>query len=316
MKLNLRSRLFAWGLAFLVGLAACSSGDTVDPSDVFPLPDGFQPEGIAISGAKLYVGSIPTGRIFMTDIGTRQAKSLVEAGAAGRSAIGLKVDGRGRLFVAGGQKGEAYVYDAETGDDIALYTLATGTTFINDVIVTPNAAWFTDSSKPFLYKVPINADGSLGAQSSVSALALTGDMEFVEGQFNANGIAATPDGAVLIIVQSNSGKLFTVNPASGVTKEIVLSTADGQPDNVANGDGILLQGQSLFVVQNQQNVIAKITVSEDFATGTVHGRVSSPGFNVPTTIAASDGSLYAVNARFGVDNPDTAAYSVVRIDKP
>ena len=311
MKMNLQSMLFALGLAFLMGLAACSSSDTVDPSDVIPLPDGFQPEGIAISGTKLFTGSIPTGRIFRADITTRQGKVLVDAGAAGRSAIGMKVDDRGRLFVAGGQKGKAYVYDAETGDDIALFTLATGTTFINDVIVTANAAWFTDSSKPFLYKVPINADGSLGTQSSVFALALSGDMNFVEGQFNANGIAATPDGATLIIVQSNTGKLFTVNPVTGATKDILLGG-----DNVANGDGILLQGQTLFVVQNQQNSIAKIALSADFSAGTVTGRVSSPGLDVPTTVAASDGSLYLVNARFGAVNPDTAAYSVVRIDKP
>jgi len=316
MKMNFQTVLFAVGLAFLVGLAACSSSNAIDPSDIIPLPDGFQPEGIAISGAKLFTGSIPTGRIFRADIATRQAKVLVDAGAAGRSAIGMKVDGRGRLFVAGGQKGKAYVYDAETGDDIALYTLATGTTFINDVIVTPNAAWFTDSSKPFLYKVPINADGSLGTQSSVFSLALSGDMNFVEGQFNANGIAATPDGATLIIVQSNTGKLFTVNPATGATKEIILRTADNKPDNVVNGDGILLQDQTLFVVQNQQNSIAKIALSADFSAGTVVGRVSGTGFDVPTTIAASDGSLYIVNARFGVANPDTAAYSVFRIDKP
>jgi sugar lactone lactonase YvrE len=316
MKMNLQSVVFALGLAFLMGLSACSSSDTVDPSDIIPLPDGFQPEGIAISGTKLYTGSIPTGRIFRADITTRQAKVLVDAGAAGRSAIGMKVDGRGRLFVAGGQKGKAYVYDAETGDDITLYTLATGTTFINDVIVTPNAAWFTDSSNPFLYKVPINADGSLGSPSSVSALSLSGDMKFIAGQFNSNGIAATPDGATLIIVQSNTGKLFTVNPATGATKEIILRTTDNKPDNVVNGDGILLQDQTLFVVQNQQNSIAKITLSADFSAGIVAGRVSSPGFDVPTTVAASDGSLYLVNARFGVDNPDTAAYSVVRIDKP
>ena len=83
-----------------------------------------------------------------------------------------------------------------------------------------------------------------------------------------------------------------------------------------NGDGILLQGQTLFVVQNQQNVIAVVSLSADFSTGTVTQRLSSRDFDVPTTVAASDGSLYVVNARFGVANPDTAAYSVVRINKP
>ena len=316
MKVNFQPMLFALMFALLVGFAACSRSDTAGPSDTIPLPDGFQPEGSAISGTKLYTGSIPTGRIFRADITTGQGKVLVDAGAAGRSAIGMKVDGKGRLFVAGGQKGKAYVYDGETGDDITLYTLATGTTFINDVIVTADAAWFTDSSNPFLYKVPINADGTLVTQASVTALALSGDINFVVGQTNSNGIAATPDGATLIIVQSNTGKLFTVNPATGATKEILLSTADNRPDNVVNGDGILLQGQTLFVVQNRQNVMAVIALSADLSSGTVTQRISSPGFDVPTTVAASDGSLYLVNARFGVANPDSAAYSVVRIDKP
>ena len=36
-----------------------------------------------------------------------------------------------------------------------------------------------------------------------------------EAGFNANGIAATPNGKRLIIVQSNTGKLFTVDPKTG-----------------------------------------------------------------------------------------------------
>jgi len=278
--------------------------------DVIPLPTGFRPEGIAISGTSLFVGSIPSGRVFKADIATGQGSVFVDP-PTGRSAIGLKVDGRGRLFVAGGATGQAYVYDAGTGADIAVYSLATGTTFINDVTLAPDAAWFTDSRNPVLYKVPIGTDGTLGAQAAITPLTLTGDFVFVEGVNNANGIAATPDGATLIIVQSSTGKLFTVNPATGATREINLGA-----EIMTNGDGILLQGQTLYVVQNRLNQVAMIALSADLASGTVTGRTTSPAFDVPTTVAASGGSLYLPNARFGIANADTADYAVVRINKP
>ena len=63
---------------------------------------------------------------------------LVE-GQPGRSAIGIKVDRRNRLFVAGGPTGMAFVYDARTGEDLASYRLTpegTAATFVNDVVVT------------------------------------------------------------------------------------------------------------------------------------------------------------------------------------
>jgi sugar lactone lactonase YvrE len=128
---------------------------------------------------------------------------------------------------------------------------------------------------------------------------------------NANGIAATADGTTLIIVQSNTGRLFTVNPDDGNTQVIDLGG-----ESVPNGDGILLDGQTLFVVQNRLNQLAVITLAADLAAGTVEQRLTDPAFDVPTTVAASDGHLFLPNARFGIPDPDTASYSVVRIAKP
>jgi hypothetical protein len=134
---------------------------------------------------------------------------------------------------------------------------------------------------------------------------------FAPGQTNANGIELAPDGTSLIVVQSVTGKLFTVNSTTGVTNEILLGA-----DDVVNGDGILLQGLTLFVVQNRLNQVAVVALSADLATGTVSQRLTSPLFDVPTTVAANNGSLYLPNARFGILNPDLAGYSVVRINKP
>ncbi len=60
--------------------------------------------------------------------------------------MGLSFDARTNyIFAAGGPTGKAYVYDASTGALVQEYTLTAATgTFINDVIVTRDAAYFTD----------------------------------------------------------------------------------------------------------------------------------------------------------------------------
>lgn len=292
-------------------LAACGSSDYAAPAAAPPpamiqLPNGFQPEGIAASGNTLYVGSIPSGAVYRADASSGAGSLLVPA-QAGRAAIGLKVDGRGRLFVAGGATGMAFVYDAANGQELATYTLtAAAPTFVNDVILTSDAAWFTDSFNPVLYRVALPADGSLGGPEAVSTLALSGDVQFTAGAFNLNGIVAA--GSRLIVVQSNTGLLFTVDPVSGLTQQINLGS-----ESVPNGDGLLLEGQTLYVVQNQLNRVAVIDLAADFASGTLRTRIANPAFDVPTTIAGSAVSgLFVVNARFGiVVTPDTP-YNVVR----
>lgn len=174
----------------------------------------------------------------------------------GRSAIELKVS-RELLFVAGGETGRAFVYNAETGRAVPTYRLSTGGSFINDVVVTEDAAWFTDSFKPVLYRLPLRENGRPGPRSAVETVTLSGDYVHQSG-FNVNGIdAASSD--TLVIVQSSTGTLFTVTPA-GVTKKIDLGT-----ESVPNGDGILLDGRRLFVVLNQLNVVARIMLDETVA---------------------------------------------------
>jgi len=279
--------------------------------DTIRLPDGFQPEGIASGrGTSLFVGSIPTGAVWAGDARSGRGAVLVPP-HTGRNAIGIKVDRRNRIFVAGGPTGQGYVYDARTGADLASYQLAPAgaATFVNDVVVTPKAAYFTDSLNQQLYVVPLGRHGRLPGQGAVRTLPLTGDLVFQAG-FNLNGIAAARGGRVLVVVQSNTGKLFTVNPRTGVTDEIELGTA-----TVTNGDGLLLLGRHLFVVRNQLNLIAAVKLSGSLSSGRVVAELTDPDLDVPTTIAFTAGHLYAVNARFGTaPDPATARYDIVRID--
>ena len=111
--------------------------------------------------------------------------------------------------------------------------------------------------------------------------------------------------------ETNAGKLFTINPSTGVTHLIALGG-----ESVPNGDGILLDGKTLYVVQNQLNRVAVIRLSSNLASGRVVTRLANPNFSVPTTIDDHGKRLYAVNARFGTPNPGSAAYQVVKLRKP
>lgn len=287
-------------------LTSLAGAQTAFPSKI-DLPDGFQPEGITTSGEQFYVGSIPTGAVYRGSLRTGQGAILVQP-QTGRAAIGMKVD-RGRLFVAGGNTGNAYVYNARNGALLRAYALSAGGSFINDVVVTTKAAWFTDSLKPVLYRVPLGPAGRPGAATGFSTVNLT--QPYVQGAgFNVNGIDATPNGKTLVIVQSSTGLLFTVN-AMGETRAIAL--ADNE--RVPNGDGILLDGKTLYVVQNQRNVIAKIGLSAKLTSGRVLRRIESSDFSVPTTIAEHGTNLYAVNARFGVPPTPTTDYWITKVGK-
>jgi sugar lactone lactonase YvrE len=274
---------------------------------VIQLPRGFQPEGIEIGrGPTFYVGSVANGAVYRGNLRTGTGAVLV-AGQSGRAATGIELDRFNRLFVAGAATGDAYVYSARTGALIRTYDFASADTFINDVVVTRTAAYFTDSRKAVLYVVSIGPGGVLGP---FRTLPLSGDFALGSG-FNLNGIDATANGKTLVAVQSNNGRLFRIDPASGITRAISLGG-----ESVPNGDGILLTGKTLYVVQNQLNRVAVIALSPDLLSGRLMTRLSDPDFAVPTTIDDLGRRLYAVNARFGVANPSTAEYQVVQLAKP
>jgi sugar lactone lactonase YvrE len=272
------------------------------------LPNGFQPEGIASTGGStLYAGSIPTGAVWKGSAKSGKGAVLVPP-HEGRSAIGIKV-AKGLIFVAGGATGDAYVYNAKTGGDVASYQLAPegANTFVNDLVVTSRAVYLTDSRLQQLYVLPLGKDGKLPTQADVKTLPLTGDIAYTTGN-NANGIAATPNGKSLIVVQGNVGKLFKVDPKTGVAREIDLGGA-----NVQNGDGLLLEGRTLYVVRNQANRVAVIKLRKDLLEGDVKKLIADDGFAVPTTITRAAGKLWVVNARFGTPPGPDVQYWIARV---
>ena len=299
------------GLTAVVGtfaLIVTAAAAAVNFPDVIQLPNGWRPEGIEAGRQHtLYVGSIPTGAVRQIDARTGESFTLVQP-TAGRSATGLEYDAKNeRLFVSGGGTGAAYVYDATTGAPIADYVLSPeAPRFINDNVLTKDAVYFTESQQPWFYRLPLGFHRALPSRTEVQTIPLSGDYVHQPGVNNLNGIVATPNGKTLIAVQSSTASLLRIDPRTGVADKIELANGDA-----ANGDGLLLQGHTLFVVQNRLNRVAVVKLAQDLGSGTIVGHLTHPAFRVPTTIDKQSGRLYLPNARFGVPNPDTETFEVV-----
>ena len=279
--------------------------------DIILLPDGFRPEGVVVGrGHHIYGGSLANGAIYRSDLRTGQGEIIVP-GQEGRIAVGLSFDKRSNfLFVAGGGTGAGYVYDAQTGATVEVYQLTAPGSFINDVVVTRSAAYFTDSFRPFLYRIALGPRGQLPDPSTVEEIPLSGDFVFIPMAFNTNGIDATPNGKSSFIVNSTTGELYNVDPQSGNALLIDLGG-----ESVPMGDGILLDGKTLYVVQNRLNQIAVVQLNAELTAGEITAHITNPAFDVPTTIAEFGNSLYAVNARFGTPPTPETEYEIVQVTK-
>jgi hypothetical protein len=277
------------------GVAAAASPASAHRPETIDLPEGFAGEGVATGrDGTFYAGSRVDGRVARGDLREGTSEVFVDEPLVA-AATGLKADLRhGLLWVSGAATGQAAVYDLETGDGIVALTLATAPSFINDVVVTQDAAYFTNSLSPVIYRVPVSKRGEIGQPETIT---LSGPAsEFVPG-FNINGIEATSDGRTLIVVNSTKGTLYTVDARTGTSADIDLGGG-----TVPTGDGILLVGRTLLVLQNGAqtgvNQIAVVRLQKRLAEGEIVDTITSPLFETATTLARSGGTLVAVNAQF------------------
>jgi sugar lactone lactonase YvrE len=295
-----RFRIAPLLLAALASMLSAAPATAAQPTGRIPLPDGFQPEGIHVSpDGTFYAGSILDGTILQGDVKTGLSHVLVTP-PAGRLSAGMEVHD-GLLYVAGGPTG-AFVYDAASGDTVRVFAVDTGA-FVNDVVVTKDAAWFTDSFAAVLYRLPLSAGGTPGTH--LETVPVTGDFTLQDG-FNLNGIEATPNGGALISVQSNTGDLFRIDPATGEAVRIDLGNA-----SLLTGDGLLFRGHTLYVGRNT-NVVDVAHLDGNFFSGHVVDELTSPDFAIATTLGRKGNDLYVIQARFDVaPTPDTPYWVAV-----
>jgi hypothetical protein len=230
---------------------------------------------------------------------------VLAAGAQGRASLGIAYEAaRNRLWVAGGGPGfgvgvgDVRVYDASSGALLATFLPPRAVGALNDVAITPDAVYVTDSFNAQLVKIPQPADGSLPPTNSATLLPVTGDFVQTPNAANLNGIVYKS--GVLIVAQSSTGKLFRVDPDTGTAKEVDLGGV-----SLGAVDGLELVGHTLYAVRNS-NVVTVVRLGSQLATGTVLGDITDPGLDISTTGTVAAGRLWVVNARFGTGpTPDT-----------
>jgi hypothetical protein len=287
-------------LAALIAMALVMPPATAHRADrAIVLPGATGTEGVArLNGSTFFAGDLLTGDIFRGKINKGTAAKFIDA-PDGRFAAGMKADNSDKLlFVAGGPTGQGYVYSTRTGAPLRSYQFQTPPTptFINDVALSKDGAWFTDSAQALLYFVPV-VDGV--PSSSFMTLTLSGPAADLSGAFNNNGIQAVRGGAMLIVAHSGNGVLNLVDTATGASTTIAGVS-------VPNVDGILKDGRKLFVVQNADNKISVWKLKTDFLAGKQTKTVTSPLFQFPTTVARFGGRLAVANAKFDTGFPPTA----------
>jgi hypothetical protein len=294
-------------LTSLVALAALAPAGSAQGApallDSYVVPgDAVFPEGIAVWRGKnrFFVSSAGDGTIFSGALDKRRMHVFLGAGSDGRmQATGMKVGARGRLYVSGASTSRMYVYSARSGRLLRAFQGRAGG-FINDVTLTHGAAFFTDSFNPVLYRV--GARAAAHPRKAVTRLrpwlSLRGTPIHFQDGFNLNGIVSAGRGRFLLVVQTNTGRLFRITRA---TKRIVPVDLGG--DTVVGGDGLLLRGRTLFVVQGADNVVTMVHLSRTFRSARSFAAFSDSRFNTPTTLAQARGGLLIVNSQFNDPNP-------------
>lgn len=302
------------------GLVPVVGDDDEDATRLIELPgDQVFPEGIAVddrTGA-FYVGSTADGSVYRGDADDADGAVEVFAapGADGRTAVtGMEVDDAGRLFVAGRDTGLIFVYDTASGELLDRFEAASGEepTLINDIAVTADAVFVTDSFRPVLYRLALTGD-DIGEPEEWLRFD-EGPLRYEEG-FNLNGIVATDDERSLIVVQYNTGGLFRIEIATG---EIAPIDLDGE--SAQNGDGMLLDGSTLFIARAApEQEIVEIELDVEAATGRIVDRIRDEAFDEPTTFAAYEDRFLVVNSQLsmaGDDGQPTLPFTVVSLKRP
>ena len=303
------------GLLALLAVAPAAGGSAAGQScDNFParidLPDGFFPEGIESGpGTSFFVGSLQDGAIWRGDLRTG-AGAVLAAGAPGRASAGIAFEAkRDRIWVAGvgpplNGDSDVRVYDASSGALLATYQ-PPGVGLLNDVAVTRKAVYVTDSTSPQLVVIPLPQDGSLPPSAAATTLPVGGDFVQTPG-FNLNGIVA--EKGVLLVAQSEAGRLFRVDPATGVADEVDLGGT-----TLSYPDGLELLGHTLYVARPFDNRVTVVKLALRLASGVVLGDLSDPSLDIPSTATVAAGRLWAVNLRFTTPPEPTTPYWITQL---
>ena len=248
---------------------------------VFPESIGIDPR----TGAG-YVGSLADGTLYRLEA-PGDVSVFTPAGHDGRRSVaGVKVDGHGRLWAAGGYEGTLDVVALDSGELLMRHEVEQPSC-VNDIaFAADGAAYVTDSLIPTLFRVdPVTLELSAFADLAAAGI------PWPEG-LNLNGIIVAPDGRALVACQTNTGRFWRIALDGAAVSEVAL---EGGP--LEHCDGLAIDGTTLYVAVNAANEIAVVELSPDGASGRVRERLSSPALRFPTALAVTGEQLLIVNAQ-------------------
>jgi sugar lactone lactonase YvrE len=323
MKMMLTKLAPAAVVLLALPILSASAGGPAFPK-IVPALEGAPPEGFAIGkGHTAYNGSID-GSIYKVNLRNGQGEILVEAEPDfdinfDCYKLGMRVDSRSNyLFVAGCVNGDAYVIDADSGDEIEHYQLGPDGEFAlpNDLAITKEAVYFTDSYLPLLYRLPLSKNGKLPSADDITEIQLPD--EFIldpagDPCCGGNGIVATPNGKTLIVGHSNLSRLYRVDPATGDVDQIIVDPPlSGFLDGIVLYDGVLFILTPGFIPGG--DMVQVVALDDDMLSGTLLGVITDPLTDGVASGAMHGDSLYVNNARyFDFPGPPTE-YWITRLN--
>jgi hypothetical protein len=321
-----------------VAISAAATANTI------VIPTGFESEGIELGkGHEFFLGAysyssffgpafgVPheqsafAGAIYKGNLRTGEGSILVPP--TGKPVSGLTYDPRtDYLYAATGHAAPfgtgiyrdqgVVVYDASSGDLVREITFGDGIV-INDCLVTRTGVYCTDSVNPDLYKVVLDNGGRIPSAPVVEVIRMPG-FEMVPG-FNANGLVGDFDGRQLVVVNTSTGVLYLVDTESGAASPLRI---EGAEQLFPNGDGLYLEGRTLYILQNFSDKVAVVQLSGDLTRGdfirNIPGEGATNPLNIATTIIGFGNSLYAINTHFFdliFGDPASVQSEVVRLRK-
>lgn len=289
-----------------------SAGEKPFPK-ILPALTGSPPEGFAIGrGTTAYNGAVD-GSIYKSDLRSGKGEVLVDVIEPWTPdtcrLLGMRVDSRTNyLFAAGCFFGNALVYDADTGALIMEYQLNNSAEFgiVNDLTITKDAVYFTDSFRPVLYRLPLSKNGGLPLDPGAATEIPLPDEFLNLDPFccAGNGIVATPNGKTLIVGHSNLSRLYRVDLATGDVDLII----EGLP---IFPDGLAMQGRTVYSLHplsfmGLPDEIKVIELDDDLLTGEIVGTITDPDMDGVASGAVFGSYLYVNNARYTTfPTPDT-----------
>ncbi|MFN0166932.1 MAG: hypothetical protein ACKV22_10925 [Bryobacteraceae bacterium] len=283
-------------------VAADNRGDRRGDTRVYTLDPSTHgnPEGITYdqSTGAFFVGATGDGTIYrgrLDDPARKASEFITGAEVQVKEAAGMKV-ARGKLYVAGGFHGAVSVYDIARKKLVAVFANF-GAGMLNDLVVTNNGDVFiTDSFVPCLWH--ITAENVAKGGGPVNCIRVDPEIKYEDAPdpFNLNGIVALRGGRSLIVVQSNTGKLFRVDLDAHAPNGREIQQIAVEP--LVGGDGLLIDGSDLLVVQGIPPVLTFVRLNGKVDRGRVVERRTDPSLRFPSTVARARNFYLIVNADF------------------